>query len=73
MSRPNVRPRQSSSPEVHYRAVVLPTGGMLPIEARLGRRLLRTIPVDSEEARRLLAEGNVELLEAPSDRPETQH
>lgn len=73
MARTNQRAGRPPSPEVHYRAVVLPGGGMLPIEARVGRRLLRTIPVDSEEAKALLAGGSVEILRADPGRPETEH
>ncbi|MDQ7006543.1 MAG: hypothetical protein Q9Q40_04885 [Acidobacteriota bacterium] len=49
-------------PELHYRAVRLPSGALLPIEVRLGRRLLRTLPADSPEALRLLEAGRVEIL-----------
>jgi len=49
-------------PELQYRAVRLPSGELLPIEVRLGRRLLRTLAPDSQEALRLLEAGRVEIL-----------
>ncbi len=63
-----VRPRVSTpaargtAPEVHYRAVQLDGGRLMPIEVRLGRRLLRTIPADSEEGLALLASGRIEIV-----------
>ncbi len=51
-------------PELSYRAMTLPSGTLLPIEVRLGRRLLRTLPPDSEEGRLLLSEGMVEIVPA---------
>ncbi|RMG48423.1 MAG: hypothetical protein D6718_01895 [Acidobacteria bacterium] len=57
------RTREAGGPHVTYRAVRMPSGALLPIEARLGRRVLRTIPPDSEEGRRLLERGEVEILE----------
>ncbi|HHN75668.1 MAG TPA: hypothetical protein ENK10_10595 [Acidobacteria bacterium] len=58
------RPPESAEPppELHYQAVRLPSGELLPIEVRLGRRLLRTLPPDSPEARRLIAAGRVEVV-----------
>jgi len=49
-------------PAVSYRATALPSGRLLPIEVRIGRRLLRTIPVESVEARDLLRAGRVEIV-----------
>jgi hypothetical protein len=63
-----VRPRVSTpaargaATEVHYRAVQLSGGRLMPIEVRLGRRLLRTIPADGDEGRALLASGKVEIV-----------
>jgi hypothetical protein len=34
----------------------------MPIEVRIGRRLLRTIPAESPEGKRLLAGGRVEIV-----------
>lgn len=45
-----------------YRSVQLASGRLLPIEARLGARVLRFITVDSEEGRRLIDEGRVEIV-----------
>jgi hypothetical protein len=44
-----------------YRAALMGDGSVLPIEERLGRRLLRTIEPDSNEGRRLLRDGRVVL------------
>ncbi|UCF66969.1 MAG: hypothetical protein JSV80_14460 [Acidobacteriota bacterium] len=52
---------------VDYRAVRLPSGRLLAIEVRVGRRLLRRIASHSDEARRLLRAGLVEIVEAPVD------
>ncbi len=49
-------------PPVLYRVTALPSGRLLPIEVRVGRRLLRTIAVDSSEGRALLREGRVEIV-----------
>lgn len=63
-----VRPKVSTpaaratARDVHYRAVQLDGGRLMPIEVRLGRRLLRTIPADGEEGRALLASGQVEIV-----------
>lgn len=63
-----VRPKISTpaargtAPDVHYRAVQLAGGRLMPIEVRLGRRLLRTIPADSAEGLALLASGQVEIV-----------
>ncbi len=63
-----VRPRVSApaardtAPEVRYRAVQLDGGRLMPIEVRLGRRLLRTIPADGDEGQALLASGKVEIV-----------
>lgn len=63
-----VRPKLSipsaraTAPDVLYRAVQLDEGRLLPIEVRLGRRLLRTIPADSDEGLALLASGKVEIV-----------
>ncbi len=63
-----VRPKVSTpsargtAPDVRYRAVRLDAGRLMPIEVRLGRRLLRTIPADSAEGLALLASGKVEVI-----------
>jgi hypothetical protein len=44
-----------------YRAALLGDGSVLPIEERLGRRILRTIEPESAEGRRLLGAGQVVL------------
>jgi hypothetical protein len=44
-----------------YRAALLGDGSVLPIEERLGRRILRTIEPESAEGRALLQEGQVVL------------
>lgn len=44
-----------------YRAALLGDGSVLPIEERLGRRILRTIEPVSPEGRRLLGAGQVIL------------
>lgn len=49
-------------PVVCYRTAELPSGNFLPIEVRIGRRILRTIPPESEEGRRLIASGRVEIV-----------
>jgi hypothetical protein len=59
-------------PPVTYRAVELPGGRLLPIEVRLGHRVLRTIPPQSEEGRRLIEQGRVERVR-PSAVPSTDH
>ncbi len=51
-------------PAVVYRAAELPSGRLMPIEVRIGRRLLRTIPAESHEGQRLLREGRVEIVVA---------
>ena len=64
MVRPKVStpPARGAAPDVHYRAVQLDAGRLMPIEVRLGRRLLRTIPADGDEGRALLASGKVEIV-----------
>jgi hypothetical protein len=64
MVRPKVSipPAHGTAPDVHYRAVQLDAGRLMPIEVRLGRRLLRTIPADSDEGLALLASGRVEIV-----------
>jgi hypothetical protein len=52
-------------PAPTYRCVVLPSGDLLPIEERLGRRLLRMIPPDCDEGRALLDEERVTLVRRP--------
>ena len=47
-----------------YSAIIRADGKLLPIEERLGRRLLRTLSPDSHEARALLKRGCVDLLTA---------
>jgi hypothetical protein len=47
-----------------YSAVIRSDGSVLPIEERLGRRLLRTLPPDSAEGRQLLRKDCVTLLTA---------
>src|SRR5262245_20458242 len=47
-----------------YTAVIRSDGSVLPIEERLGRRLLRTLPPDSDEGRQLLRKDCVSLLRA---------
>jgi|SRR5262245_18852793 len=47
-----------------YSAVIRSDGSVLPIEERLGRRLLRTLPPDSPEGRHLLRRNCVSLLTA---------
>jgi hypothetical protein len=64
MVRPKVStpPAHGTAPDVRYRAVRLDAGRLMPIEVRLGRRLLRTIPADSDEGLALLASGKVEVI-----------
>lgn len=50
------------SPPLSYRSSALPSGRLMPIEVRIGRRLLRTIPAESTEGQRLIREGRVEIL-----------
>ena len=45
-----------------YRAALLGDGSVLPIEERLGKRILRTIQPESSEGRGLLRSGRVVLL-----------
>ena len=52
----------AAPPAVSYRAAELPSGRLMPIEVRIGRRLLRTIPAESTEGKRLLAGGRVEIV-----------
>lgn len=62
---PSTRTRTSAAvtpPLVTYRAATLPSGRLMPIEVRIGRRLLRTIAPESGEGRRLLDEGRVEIV-----------
>ena len=67
-SGPRWPPEQAPPPELCFRAMALPSGALLPIEVRLGRRLLRTIDPHSEEGRRLLASGRVDVF-SPGDAP----
>ncbi len=62
LSTPAAR-RETSA--LHYRAIELDGGRLMPIEVRLGRRLLRTIPADSEEGRMLLETGQVQIVSYP--------
>lgn len=61
-----------SPPPVSYRAVELPGGQLLPIEVRLGHRVLRRVAPDSAEGRRLLEEGRVEKVQPTPSHP-TDH
>ena len=54
------------TPRTTYSAVRLSSGKLLPIEVRLGRRVLRYIPAESVEGKRLLAEQRVEVISAGS-------
>ena len=54
-------------PPVTYRATALPSGRLMPIEVRIGRRLLRTVAAESMEGRALLREGRVEIATIPAD------
>src|SRR6185436_9800753 len=47
-----------------YFAVIRSDGSLLPIEEKLGRRLLRTLPADSNEGRQLLRQDCVNLTTA---------
>ena len=70
--RPGSRPGAESAetnesmPRASYSAVRLSSGKLLPIEVRLGRRVLRYIPAESAEGKRLLAEERVEIINAGS-------
>ena len=54
----------ASRPSPTFRAARLPSGALLSIEVRVGRRVLRTIGPDSEEGRALLRAGKVEIVVA---------
>lgn len=56
--------RNDGQPRATYSAVRLSSGKLLPIEVRLGRRVLRYIPAESAEGKRLLAEERVEIIHA---------
>jgi hypothetical protein len=59
------RPIPASDPgpfRKNYSAVIRSDGAMLPIEERLGRRLLRSLQPESLEARRLLHDGAVAFV-----------
>ncbi|GAB4367719.1 MAG: hypothetical protein Kow0062_00290 [Acidobacteriota bacterium] len=58
----SLRRASEARDELTYRAVQLASGRLLPIEARLGARVLRFITIDSDEGRRLLDEGRVEIV-----------
>ncbi len=64
---PATGPAPEPPPELSYRAVALPNGALLPIEERLGRRLIRTLAPTSDEGRQLLEDGRVEIV-APERR-----
>lgn len=57
--------REAPPPQVTFRAIELPSGDLLPIEVRMGRRVLRFVPPESEEGRRLLSEDRVEIVRGP--------
>jgi hypothetical protein len=62
--RPSLDPCELLRDSLHsktYRAALLGDGSVLPIEERLGRRILRTIEPESAEGRRLLGAGQVIL------------
>lgn len=62
--RPSLDPCELLRDSLHsktYRAALLGDGSVLPIEERLGRRILRTIEPESSEGRRLLGAGQVIL------------
>lgn len=46
-----------------YRALRLPSGELLPIEVRLGRRVLRTILPETHEGQSLLSGGHVQIVD----------
>ena len=50
--------------EKRYGAVICVDGTLLPIEERLGRRLLRTLQPECRQARELLQKGRVNLVAA---------
>jgi hypothetical protein len=57
---------KDAQPRATYSAVRLSSGKLLPIEVRLGRRVLRYIPAESAEGKRLIAEERVEIINAGS-------
>lgn len=59
--------RPGPIPAVTYRCFALPSGELLPIEERLGRRVLRRIDPESPLGRRLLAAQRVVVVEARGD------
>jgi hypothetical protein len=61
-TRTTVVRRAAAPPAVSYRAAELPSGRLMPIEVRIGRRLLRTIPAESSEGKRLIEGGRVEIV-----------
>ncbi len=56
-------------PRVTYSTTELSSGRLLPIEARLGKRVLRFIPAESDEGRDLIAKGRVEIVRDSLKRP----
>lgn len=56
--------RSGTIPAVTYRCFALPSGELLPIEERLGRRVLRRIDPESPLGRRLLAAQRVVVVDA---------
>jgi len=59
-----LEPRLESVFRKTYFAVIRSDGSLLPIEEKLGRRLLRTLPADSNEGRQLLRQDCVNLTTA---------
>ncbi|GEM_PF-5041961 len=58
-----IPPPADPPPRFTYRALRLPSGRLLAIEERIGRRLARTIRPESPEGRALLQEGKVEVVD----------
>ncbi len=58
-----VPPSPDPPPRFTYRALRLPSGRLLAIEERIGRRLARTIRPESAEGRALLRDGKVEVVD----------
>lgn len=58
--------KRTKGPRVTYHAVVLPSGDCLPIEVRVGARVIQRVAADSAQGRELLRSGLVEILKVDS-------
>jgi hypothetical protein len=58
--------KRTKGPRVTYHAVMLPSGACLPIEVRVGARVIQRVAADSAQGRELLRSGLVDIFKVDS-------